>query len=132
MAITKTEDGRVAAGIEYCIRTITEEGRTHYEPYFVLSWIRDDLHAPSVRQAVPVLLTEALRYVDRDCRLVVFRSFAKCFQKYRSLEEEMNLIGRDRGITVKINYLSRLAYQQHPLMLANDASRRGYTIASPI
>ncbi|MDQ8733205.1 hypothetical protein [Paenibacillus sp. LHD-38] len=43
IAITATSGGQVAAGVELCRRIRTEEGRTVYEPYFVMSWIRGDL-----------------------------------------------------------------------------------------
>lgn len=134
VAIIKTEDNRIAAGVEMCKRTKAEDGRIRHEPYAVMSWIRDDLRTPSLRQALPVVLTDALSVVDAESKIVIFRSFARSFMRNIGIAEQVGLIATERGLIVKVSYVPQLVgiTPNHPMMLAEDAIRRGYTLSAQV
>lgn len=126
------EGGRLYAGVELFRRLIAEDGRPHYEAYHVLSWV-GDIRTPSIRQAIPVVLVEATKYIDQAHDVVIFRGFSKAFQRSTAIESEVKLA---RKLTVKAVYVPyRLFVRnhgQHTLLLANDAMRRGYSLDATV
>ena len=121
VAVLKTEDGRITAGVELCRR-----GEAGFIPYHVISWA-GELKTPTVRQALPAILTDALDVADPSHELVIFRSFNRGFMKGKSLAEA---VAMGRRIKVSVQYDTRRS--KDAMLLAEDALRRGYTISVPV
>lgn len=107
-------------------RAAAEDGRPIYVPYHIVSWA-GELKTPTVRQAMPAILTDALAAVDPSHELVIFRSFNRGFMKGKSLAEA---VAMGRRIKVSVQYDVRRS--KDTMLLAEDALRRGYTISMPV
>jgi len=125
-------DGRIYAGVELLQRQFAEDGRSIYDPYHVISWA-GEIKTASIRQAIPVILTQAVRQVDRSHDVVIFRSFNRAFERSAAIRAAIQLV---RPLTVKIEYVPREKFTryhgQNALLLANDAVRRGYTLDAQV
>ncbi|CDN45396.1 hypothetical protein [Paenibacillus sp. P22] len=128
VAVTKTADGRVAAGVEF--QRLTDEG---FLPYWISSWVRDGLKSPSIRQAVTLILSESLAAVDPEHTEVEFASFVGPFHRHAEIRDQLRLCARD-GLKIRLRFEQRhvIVRRSNALELANDALRRGTTISMPV
>jgi hypothetical protein len=133
IAIEKVDERRIIAGVQLSKRTKTEDGRVYHEPYHVLSLYYDDLRAATINQSITTVCYDALKCVDAESRLVIFRSCSKVFQRYKKFESEIGVLAVPSGITVKVQHKPELRRIISDLMrLGNDALERGFSLDSAI
>lgn len=133
IAIIRTNDGHIAAGVLLVNRYRLEDGRMWNEPYRVLSLFYDDLKTPTIRQAIPVISNEILSQLAPQTKLCVFRSGNPHFQRRHELEAAVGLFAMQHSVTVKFKF-KRGFYRivQDLQLLANDAIERKSSVISAV
>jgi hypothetical protein len=136
LALAKTSEA-VIAGVRLAKRSKTERGGIWYTPYYVLSLYIDDPRAQSVRAALPIVCIEALNCVDKETRLIVYRSphpyFGRADKYVTEPLSRVVLAAQMRGIDVRFNFKPGLHRAIPDLqLLANDALRRKSSITCAV
>lgn len=91
--------------------------------YKVASLYIADLHGNSVRQALPYVCCELLKYAAPGDKLIIFHSGAAQFDEGRRLAEKIRVFSGD--IDVRIKRDKRIsAFNRNIIALANDALKR--------
>lgn len=122
-------DGRIVAGIRLSHRHTTEDGLKIHVPYAVLSlhYGVDELKTPSMRQAIPVFVSEILREIDPSTRLLVVKGSLRHFIKEHEVEAKLAVLSS--RVKIRVIYKNGLERRVSEIMdLANDAIRRGRSV----
>ncbi len=133
MTAIKVDDKTVAAGVNVSRQKRADDGFRLHTPIHVLSLLYTELNTGSIRQTIPLIVSDTVKTVSSDCKLLIFKSGLPQFRQYKRLMECTQACSMKYGVEFRFIYRQGLDVNFTEIRdLCDDAIRRGYSLDSAI